>query len=188
MSAPIDAPDDVSLQPSDRYLTPSWITDKIRLVHPGGIDLDPFHDPHGSTGAKLMIDAREGGNAYRDPWPGVVVFANGPYSGRYPQRTAERCAWARAQGKQVWNLCPAAVGSDYWRRLVWPWATAIVWLGRLGFAPAVDVHANDGRLVCPAGKAQGGNRTEIAMVAAVDCPERVRDVFSDRAHVTVISR
>ena len=75
MSAPIDAPDDVSLQPSDRYLTPSWITDKIRLVHPGGIDLDPFHDPHGSTGAKLMIDAREGGNAYRDPWPGVVVFA-----------------------------------------------------------------------------------------------------------------
>lgn len=182
MNAPIDGP---SLKASDRYLTPRWVLDLVAAFWPLGIDLDPFHDPKSHVQARARIDVRAGGDANVDPWPGVTAWVNGPYSGRLPQATAKRCAWARVTGHDVLNLCPAAPGSDYWAAHVWPFAAAIAWMGRLAFEAAVDVHDAKGRLVCAAGKALGGNRTEIALVYYGDEPDRFRSVFSRRAAVTL---
>lgn len=171
---------------TDRYLTPQWVLDCIAAIWPLGIDLDPFHDPRSHVVARHRIDIRQGGNAYADPWPGVRTFANGPYSGQYPQHTAKRCGWKRAQGDEVISLCPAAPGSAYWSRWVWPWATSIVWLGRLPFEAATDIYAKDGRLICKAGQTLKQNRTEIALVCSVDDPHLVRRVFARHAHVSIV--
>lgn len=181
-------PDDVSLEASDCYITPRWVVELVECCEPEGIDLDPFHHPRTHVRARHRIDARGGGNAYVDPWPGLVVFANGPYSKRYPQSTARRCAWARARGQRVWNLGPAAPGSDYWARYVWPWASAIVWLGRLGFEAGEDVYNKKGELVCRQGHTSNQNRTEIAMAYAGDDPDLVRSVFGRFAEVTIPRR
>lgn len=179
-------PKTVSDKDTDRYLSPLWVCDLVREVLVDEIDLDPFHEADSHTRANKTIDARSGGNAYVDHWVGRNALANGPYSARYPAATAHRCAEMHVQhGLEVFNLCPAAPGSDYWRSWVWPNATAIVWLGRLAFEAAVDI-VKDGKIVCPKGTAQNGNRTEIAMPYLGDRPDRVRQVFCRRAEVTLL--
>ncbi|MEM6988887.1 MAG: DNA N-6-adenine-methyltransferase [Myxococcota bacterium] len=180
--------DTVSTKASDRYCTPDWWLALLYEFWPGGVDCDAFADSESSVVARHYIDARKGGNAYVDDWPGRRVFAQGPYSGRFPALTAARCALMHDRGKEIVSLCPAAVGSNYWRSHVWPTATAIAWMGRMAFPAGVDVHAKDGRLVCAAGKAQGGNRTEIAAVYQGPDWERYRRVFSAAAAVTVQPR
>ena len=179
-----------SLKASNRYLTPGWVLDLVRCVWPKGIDLDPFHDPKSNVGAHSFISIHDGDDAYATPWEDgnrteYTIFANGPYSGKNPQRTAECCALAESRGDEVMNLCPAAPGSDYWAKHVWPRASAIAWMGRLAFEAAIDMHAGDGRLICKAGKASNGNRTEIALVYSGCQPRLFQRVFSPRAYVTV---
>ncbi len=173
---------------SDRYMTTDVVLGPISTVWPLGIDVDAFHDPESDVVAHYTVDIRKGGNAYTDHLPMHRLFANGPYSGKYPQATADLCMRYRARGGEFFNLCPAAVGSQYWRERVWPWADAVVWLGRIGFRAAVDIMGKDDRVICPAGETQNGNRTEIALVYGGDEPDRVRDAFSSTAHTTIVTR
>jgi hypothetical protein len=173
------------LRDSDRYLTPPHIRELVEDVWGDAPDFDPFYDPAGPAWAYAGLDAREGADAYRDPWaaePDDTVFANGPYSGRHPALTAKRIAHEITSGaaRRVLSLCPAAIGSAYWSRYVWPHAYSVACLGRLPFVAAVDQRDKQGRLVCAAGEAANGNRTEIALVCYSE-----RD---DRAFAQVFAR
>lgn len=182
---PLEQPD-VSLEPSDRYSTPPWLVALVAELF-GGIDCDPFADPTSSVVARQQIDARRGGNGYRDTWHGRTALVNGAYSGKMPQRTADRCHQQFLRGHQIFNICPAAIGSTYWDRSVWPVAAAVVCLGRVAFPAGVDVYNKKGELVCPAGVALGGNRTEIAGVYSGPDVLRVRRIFEHRGRVVVPS-
>lgn len=161
---------------SDRYLTTGASLDIIRSLWPGGADLDPFHDPERRDPlARILFDLRAGQDAYVLDWADIGirrVWVNGPYSRGNPARTAERCALYRDRGLELLNLCPASPGSDYWRRWVWPWASAIAWCGRESFRAAVDMFDSEGELRCKAGEVQDQNRTEISLVYLGDEPDR----------------
>lgn len=165
-----DGSDRFEERASDCYLTPDNEIALELAFWPGGADLDAFHDPESRVVARARIDVRSGGDAYTDDWRQVAgvaaprVHVNGPYSGRHPVRTAERCTAMHEAGCEIVNLCPAAPGSAYWRLHVWPWAAAVAWLGRLTFRAGRDVYDKRGRLVCPRGDELDGNRTEIARV------------------------
>lgn len=163
--------------PSDCYLTVGAPLEIMAALWPRGADLDPFHDPRrkGASLGRTTFDLRRGEDAYTLPWvqPNVArVWCNGPYSGRNPGRTAKACARWRSEGLEILNLCPAAPGSDYWKRYVWPWATAIAWCGRLAFQAAVDMPDKTGAVRVKAGTVAGGNRTEISLVHMGDDPDR----------------
>lgn len=175
----------MSLKESDRYLTPSWIFDAEAEYWPmGRADLDPFWDPEGPADrATTRFDIRQGEDAYKRHDVASrcrTAHINGPYSADHPSRTANLVYdWQRsAPHFESVNVCPAAVGSEYWRRWVWPLhrmrhagGLVIGWAGRLGFEAAVDIHNGKGDLVCPKGITQKGNRTEIAIVASLDRPD-----------------
>ncbi len=176
------------LKDSDRYLTPSWVFDAEEEYWPGGIDLDPFWDPEGPMGARRVIDVRSGEDAYAmkaDPYNMSVHF-NGPYSADHPARTAKLAYdWHReTPGLESVNLCIASVGSEYWRKWVWPLhrmrergGLVIGWAGRLGFEAAVDIRNGKGELVCAKGVTQTGNRSEIAVVASLNRPRFFADLL-----------
>ena len=194
---PVEPPP-ISSKPSDRYATPQWIVDLVGAFwRRDGIDLDPFWDPTSTVPARHKFNARRGQNAYTRVWPGRTAYVNGPYSGQFPQHTAAavRRFLGRAgergvpRGREAINVCPAAVGSTYWKRDVWPVTNAVAWLGRVAFPAGVDVFDDDGRLVCPAGVAQNGNRTEIAAVYSGRFPHVFAEVLESSGKVvTVIDR
>jgi len=148
--------EDVSLASTDRYSTPEWLCELIRLALGGTIDCDPFADPTSPVQAHHYIDARRGGNGYRDQWPGYRALVNAGYGGKLPQLTAARCREQWLRGFELVNVCPAAVGSKYWERDVWPCASAVAFLGRVAFPAGVDVYNRKGEFVCAAGVAQSG--------------------------------
>lgn len=152
-------------KPKDCWITPRGQLDLIDLMWPEGIDLDPFWDPEGLVKASEGFDIRKGDDAYQMVWAdyGSQVFANGPYSGSQPAKTAKHCARFGAMGRQILSLCPAAPGSNYWKKWVWPRVSAIAWLGRLSFIAGRDIHDGKGTLVHKQGTLVHGNRTEIAM-------------------------
>lgn len=170
---------------SDTYCTPPEVLDPVAVMWPGGIDLDPFWDPECIVEARERFDFRAGANGYRDPWGRArTVFVNGPYSSDHPKQTAKRCASMADPRREILNLCPAAPGSDYWRGLVWPWANAVAWLGRLSFRAGRRMVLGGGKVVEP-GQLVHGNRTEIALVYHGHDPYRFRSVFS-KWEVTVL--
>ncbi len=183
---PIESSETVSLKASDRYSTPPWLAS---LIAEGlrGIDCDPFSDPTSSVEASHHIDARLGGDGYVDTWEGESALVNASYSAKFPQLTAERCYEQFLRGHRIFNVCIASIGSNYWDRWVWPVASAVVCLGRLSFPAGVDVFDKKGKLVCPAGKAQSGNRSEIAAVYSGPDVHRVRRLFEHRGRVIVPS-
>lgn len=151
---------------TDCWLTPDPQLELISRLWPGGIDLDPFHDPESNVEARIRFDIRRGENAYTKRWgePGTRVFANGPYSGSNPQQTLERAARYGANGRHILNLCPAAPGSNYWIAHGGPWFDAVAWLGRLPFRAGRDLYDAQGKLTAKKGETVNGNRTEIAML------------------------
>lgn len=173
-------PESAPEKASDRYLTHGAPLDVMAMLWPRGADLDPFHDParKGPPLGRTVFDLRHGQDAYALDWggAGTRVWANGPYSGGNPRRTAERVALYALEGLEIMNLCPAAPGSDYWKRFVWPTMNAIAWCGRLAFEAAVDMTNRDGELVCKKGEVKGGNRTEIALCYAGHEPERFKSI------------
>lgn len=195
--------------PTDCWLTTPDLIDLHNALWPGGIGIDPFHDPKSMIGAHTTLDIRRGQDAYALDWweiadlaaLGVVgasrrrALVNGPYSGDHPARTAERIATMldSGAGAEVTNLCPAAPGSAYWSRWVWPRYAAIAWLGRWAFVAGRDLHnEKTGRIVAREGERVSGNRTEIALVYSHSLEERegARQVEAFRElfrqwHVTV---
>lgn len=89
----------------------------------------------------------------------TAVFLNGPYSGRHPARTAELAHRLTRAGLDVVNLCPAALGSEYFARYVWPLDPVVAHMGRYGFEAGrtYDHHVAGVREKC--------NRHDIAAVA-----------------------
>ena len=160
---------------TDRWQTPPDVVELLDALWPDGIDLDPFGDPspHCVVKARASFDIRRGEDAYALTWADALapscngsIFANGPYSADNPARTMRAIALhLRTAGRytEVANLCPAAPGSNYWRRFAWPWANAIAWMGRTAFVAGVDIVKN-GRTVARAGDRVHGNRTELALV------------------------
>jgi hypothetical protein len=169
------------VSPRDCYLTPPWLVDLGQEVL-GPIDEDPFHHPRSLWRARNVIDERKGGDAYRDLWRGKAAGVNGPYSGDYPARTAARCLeMYRLTGIESINICPAAVGSIYWRKHVWPFAAGIAWLGRVGFIPGEDIYDDEGQLIEAAGsEPKNQNRFEIAAIHIGRKGAYFNKVFSKR--------
>lgn len=152
-------------KPKDCWVTPPGQLELIDLLWPEGIDLDPFWDPEGLVKTREHFDIRKGEDAYAETWGdyGTHVFANGPYSGGHPVKTALRCALFGSRQRHILSLCPAAPGSNYWKRWVWPRVNAIAWLGRLSFIAGRDLYDGNGKLTHKQGELVHGNRTEIAM-------------------------
>lgn len=175
---------EAKLKDSDRYLTHGPMLDLLQSMWPSGADLDPFHDPAGPRLATSVYDIRKGEDAYVLPWIGRT-YVNGPYS--VASRTAEHIVRELDTGEvsEVISVCPAAVGSAYWRRWVWPHADAVAFAGRLAFAAAVDQVDAGGRVTVPAGVALGGNRTEIAVCYYGPNVRRFRDLASTTGWPTV---
>jgi hypothetical protein len=148
---------------TDTWLTPKSQLELVRKLWKT-IALDPFHNPKSYVKAKRRYDLTKGQDAYELPWFDKS-FANGPYSSRFPQRTAAKCAEEARLKHRVLNLAPAAPGSKYWKEHVWNDASGIAWLGRLAFVAPQDVYDAEGTLVAKRGKEIKGNRTEIAMVS-----------------------
>lgn len=150
------------LKDSDRYLTHGPLLELLESMWPGCADLDPFHDPDGPRLAHETCDIRKGQDGYECPWHGRV-YVNGPYS--QASRTAQHIAYQIAEGRvtEVISVCPAAVGSNYWARWVWPHVAAVAFAGRLPFKAAVDICDKAGKVITPAGTVANGNRTEIAV-------------------------
>lgn len=165
---------------TDCWLTPPPQLELVSRLWPGGIDLDPFHDPQSTVEARERIDVREGGDAYRSRWgkPGDRVFVNGPYSGSNPARTLERCARYGAAGRHILNLCPAAPGSNYWIAHGWPWFDAAAWLGRLPFVAGRDLFDAEGKLTAKQGETVNGNRTEIGLLYTGPDVRAFRSIWS----------
>lgn len=180
----------MKLKDTDRYLTPPWVFDAEEEYWSGGIGLDLFWDPEGPRRAQSAYDARKGEDAYEIAedliWRHTNAHFNGPYSADHPARTAKLIYdWhRRAPAFESVNLCIAAVGSEYWRKWVWPLhrmrdrgGLVIGWAGRLGFEAAVDIRNGKGELVCAKGITQTGNRSEIAIVASLDRPRFFADLL-----------
>lgn len=170
---------------TDCWLTQGQIGEVVeREIWPEGIGLDPFGHPAQRIRARVVLDLRDGWDAYRAPTPrenaarwlehaptgARTVWVNGPYSGRFPLETAKICASVVFFGvPEILNLCLCAPGSAYWRRYVWPWASAVAWAGRLPFVAGERV-AN-----YSPGELAKGNRSSMALVyygARVDAFER----------------
>lgn len=185
------------LKDSDRYLTSEWLMDKVRDFTAQRVGVDYFHEEGSHVDPAFGVNVREGEDGYNPIDTdllltvygidvGVCVhWLNGGYSGKLPQKTARLAARIRASYPMahVLNLCPAAPGSNYWRRHVWPHVTAIAWMGRLGFEAAVDQFDKTGRLVCKKGETRNGNRTEIALCYSGPWSRGFCASFSDVAHV-----
>ncbi len=90
---------------------------------PGGIDLDPCHDPDPGclVVAELVYDARAGQDGLVLPWKGKV-FVNPPYSdpGPWALRAVQHAAGGPEN--EVILLVNAAPGSAWWARWIWPHA------------------------------------------------------------------
>ena len=138
---------------------------------------DPFWDPAQTLHVEPAYrnNIREGQDAYAlDSWIGRVpdpswgIWLQGPYSGANPRRTAALARDLVSKGyREVFNLTPAAIGSNYWALDVWPHATAIVCMGRYAFHAGRTLTASTpkgGTVVHERGQRVYGNRHEIALV------------------------
>lgn len=148
---------------TDTWCTPSGQLKLVKKLWTKGIALDPFYNKNSKVKARKYYDLKKKQDAYKLPWKDKT-FANGPYSGKNPQRTVERCCEFAEKGFSILNLCPAAPGSVYWYEYVWGCAAAIAWLGRLAFEAPCNIYDEDGKLLYKKGEEIKGNRTEIAMV------------------------
>ena len=104
---------------SDRYFTSEEILSLVAQQWPEGIDCDPCWDSESIVQAGTRYDIREGQDGLILPWHGKV-FLNPPYSA--PEVWLQRAVQHAHGGGEVLALVPAAVGSAYWRRLVWPYS------------------------------------------------------------------
>lgn len=104
---------------SDRYFTAQAELDLV-LAQWGSIDLDPCWDPESIVQASTCYDIRRGEDGLLLPWQGKV-WLNPPYSD--PAPWLHRAVLHASEGGEVLALVVAAVGSSYWRRLVWPFAS-----------------------------------------------------------------
>lgn len=88
---------------------------------PGGIDLDPCHDPESLVHARQTYDVRAGRDGLVLPWVGRV-WMNPPYSTptAWLARAAQHGATA---GGEVLSIVNAATGTRAWRASVWPHAS-----------------------------------------------------------------
>lgn len=171
---------------TDCWCTPeSPVLERVRLHGP--IMLDPFHDPSSTVGAVRTIDVRSGGDGFADGWGELSmgqVFSNSPYSGDHPALCAAKIAreFSTNPDAQIWNLCPFAAGSEYWRTYVWPWVSLVICLGRLPFVAGRDMLDDKGRVVVPKGQLAKGNRHEIALCLYTSDASHVRaarSIWSD---------
>lgn len=105
---------------SDRYFTSQEILDLV-LAQWGSIDLDPCWDPESIVQATTRYDIRQGQDGLLLPWHHNKIWLNPPYSD--PAPWIHRAALHAQAGGEVLALVVAAVGSSYWRRLVWPFAS-----------------------------------------------------------------
>jgi len=190
-------------RPSDCYGTPRRVLDLVESYWPSGIDLDPFWDPQCLVEARECWDVRQGQDAYRLAREGRLwgrVWANGPYHGDGPKRTAKILAQYADSGGEALNLTPCGPGLHYWRRSVWPFASAIAWLGRLSFRAGRDrfkvdrlgEHVLDKHgepiLTHRAGEIVKGADREVALVAYNGDPHRFRCVFETIGGYPVVTR
>lgn len=104
----------------DRYFTSDEILALVAEQWPHGIDLDPCWDGLSAVQAERCYDIRADQDGLALPWQGKV-WLNPPYS--RPAPWLARAAQHQLDGGETLALVPAAVGSDYWRIHVWPFAS-----------------------------------------------------------------
>lgn len=80
-------------------------------------------------------------NALRQSWPRKLCWLNPPYGNIAPW--AQKCAEASALGSRILFLVPAAVGSNWYRDHVFPWARTLLLNGRLMFVGQKDPYPKD---------------------------------------------
>ena len=168
----------LELKETDRWCTPQNIFDLTDNYWLEGIGLHPFWDPSALVKCATHFDIRKGQDAYVLPWRPFRIWAQPPYSGSNPARTAEKTARVRASEREIMMMVPANAGATYWKRYVWPHASCIAWLGRVQFIAGCDMHDKKGQLTHKKGDVGKQNRTEIALVGYLDRPRAFKETFS----------
>lgn len=80
---------------NDSLCTPEWILERVRKVHP--IGLDPCGNPWSTVGARITASKHNGENGLRFNWADLrrdeAVWVNPPYSDPMPWCTAIAAYW-----------------------------------------------------------------------------------------------
>ncbi|MCY1055405.1 DNA N-6-adenine-methyltransferase [Nannocystis sp. SCPEA4] len=148
---------------SDRYFTPAELLDLVAATWPNGIDLDPCWDPESLVQAKQVYDVRAGQDGLILPWAGKI-FVNPPYSST--SSWIIKAAQHAAAGGEVLALVQASVGSSYWARYVWPWASVCCLSPRPKFGRPRHLGPTKGAMVDHAVIYYGPDHEEFARVWA----------------------
>lgn len=153
---------------NDEWLSPPSAARLVSVLW-GGADVDPFGHPDQNVAARTVMGRHldPDYDAYEFELRtvrGRTWWLQGPYSGKNPARTAAMHAELARLGRSVLNLTPAAAGSSYWKKHLWPNIDAVAWLGRLSFVAGCDVMNDDGTVRYEKGDLVKGNRTEIALL------------------------
>lgn len=141
------------------WCTPKWLVDLVRRVFGGIIGLDPC------SNAQSIVHAADEWfrNGLDFPWAGNV-YVNPPYGrgiAKWIQK-AVRERQSRFGARAVIMLIPAAVGTKFWHKWVWPYAHAICFLkGRVRFEGAETGAPMDTAVVYFGDKAGGDKFSEV---------------------------
>lgn len=177
----------------DAFATPRKMVELVDLFWPLGVTLDPFGARHALIEADRVFYLDEGEDAYSESWDTHAfnrVWVNGPYSKRNPTDIAERVVgMAQVVAEmEVLDLRPCSPGSLLWKRFIWPFATAIAWVGRMSFVAPPNYRDPNG--VLREGEEIDGNRNDVALVYHGPHSSRFEKVFGTLGGypVTVIGR
>lgn len=167
-------PDKTPAWDNDAWATSEDFLELVDLFWPQGITLDVFGARHAKVEADRIFLLDEGEDAYDESWDTAShnrVWVQSPYSKPNPTASAERVVYftQAIENMEVLDLRLCSPGSEAWKKFVWPFASAIVWCGRMAFI-APPGHPKAGKVV-------EGNRHDLACVYHGPHSQRVRDVF-----------
>lgn len=128
--APEHEPDAV-YSTDDRY-TPPEILERVDVLCPDGLDLDPFWSPLSLVKARHTIacdPTHPDHGGFAAAWSGSVLV-NGPWS--RPLDVMRKVVASKWSAKMV-VICKLDTSTQWWRQYVWPFAQQVCFAGRVRF-------------------------------------------------------
>lgn len=128
------------------YLTPKWfIEDFVRPMFHGTILRDPCANVHSHVGA-LDNYYPPYNDGLTDPWD-YSNFVNPPYGKKKGEKGIgdwiEKAYMEEKIKHESILLIPAAIGTEAWKKFVFPCADGIAWVGCMAFEPKKAVIPRD---------------------------------------------
>ncbi len=118
---------------SQCWLTPRPVLDRILVLEPRGIALDPCGNVDSLMAAREQWLIELGQDGLARPWPDLgLIFVNPPFEDA--ERWAAKCAAAAQLGSEIILLLPARTDTVAYQRYILPHCAALCfWRGRMKF-------------------------------------------------------